>query len=57
MNPTTELGYIDQILELQSRINTLLNWAADEGHLEDGCFTFPDGETWWADGKAPQGGQ
>lgn len=32
--------------DLQTRLQYIINWAAKSGYLEDGTFTFPDGDTW-----------
>lgn len=32
-------------------IQYLIDYLDGEGLLEEGCFTFPDGTTWWATGK------
>jgi len=36
------------IAELMGKIQMLVDWADEKGLLEDGAFTFPDGDTWKA---------
>ena len=35
-----------KVEDLGTRLQYLINWAAKMGYLEEGCFTFPDGESW-----------
>jgi hypothetical protein len=37
-----------EIEQLRARVQFLIDWADKLGYLEDHCFTFPDGETWYA---------
>jgi hypothetical protein len=34
------------------RIQFMVDYMNTEGLLSEGCFTFPDGETWWACGAS-----
>jgi hypothetical protein len=34
--------------DLQHKVKFLMRWINDKGLLEDGTFTFPDGDTWYA---------
>lgn len=35
-------------------IQYMVDWADEYGLLEEHCFTFPEGTTWWATGKEPK---
>lgn len=35
--------------EEAGRTQYVINWLNKQGLLEEGCFTFPDGDTWRAD--------
>ena len=41
--------YEDHIKIVDTVIHTLskIQYLIDTMELEDGCFTFPDGDTWW----------
>lgn len=39
----------EQIDDLENRVQFLVNYLNDLGHLENGEFCFPDGEIWEAD--------
>ena len=43
--PGLRPAYIDVV----GKVQYLVNWMKEQGLLEDGVFTFPDGETWEAD--------
>lgn len=38
----------EYISELEHRVQYLVDFLQKRGLLEDGTFTFPDGDTWWA---------
>lgn len=38
-----------EVDDLSQKLTYLLNHMDEKGLLEDGCFTFPDGQTWYAD--------
>jgi hypothetical protein len=39
---------IRQHRAIQHDLRTRVEWLIDQiGWSEEGCFTFPDGETWW----------
>lgn len=36
------------VTELVARVQFLVDYMDTRELLSEGCFTFPDGETWWA---------
>ena len=36
--------------ELLAKVQYLVDYLEGRGLLEEHCFTFPDGDTWWATG-------
>ena len=45
-----------EVDDLRAKLQFLIDvMHGNEGDmLPEGCFTFPDGETWWATGKEPK---
>lgn len=43
-----------QLKDLQDRIQYVIDYMNSNRLLEDGCFTFPDGVTYWASGLEPR---
>lgn len=39
---------VARVVDLAAKVQFLVDYMNSEGLLEEGCFTFPDGETWWA---------
>lgn len=35
----------EEVQDLAAKVQFLVNWMDSHGHLEDGTFTFPDGDT------------
>jgi hypothetical protein len=38
----------EELAEAWDKVQHLVNFLQQRGLLEDGTFTFPDGDTWWA---------
>lgn len=53
INPLLEAGSV--IKDLNARIQYLVDYIDGEGRLEEHCFTFPDGETWWSSKSKEKG--
>lgn len=53
---------LDEIQNLHAKVQYLVDYAAKlsrtygdrDAQFEDGCFTFPDGDTWYATGHEPK---
>jgi hypothetical protein len=41
---------LEELMLLQSKLQYLLDLYIE---CPEGCFTFPDGDTWWQTGKEP----
>ncbi len=47
----TTLGMNKQDTEIAIKLQYLIDFMDDNGLLMDGCFTFPDGDSWYSTKK------
>lgn len=48
-----EQEYNEVGIEASYKIRYMVDYLDQQGLLEEHCFTFPDGDTWWATGHEP----